>query len=49
MALERSDGGPKWTEGVAEFVELGMEAFQNQYRDEPGYAEEIAEAEPEAR
>lgn len=42
MALERSDGGPKWTEGVAELVELGMEAFQEQYRDEPEYAEEIA-------
>jgi len=42
MALERSDGGPKWTEGVAELVELGMEAFQDQYRDEPEYAEEIA-------
>jgi hypothetical protein len=41
MALERSDGGPKWTEGVAELVELGMEAFQDQYRDEPEYAEEI--------
>jgi hypothetical protein len=42
MALERSDGGPKWTEGVAELVELGMEAFEEQYRDEPEYAEEIA-------
>jgi hypothetical protein len=42
MALERSDGGSKWTEGVAELVELGMEAFQEQYRDEPEYAEEIA-------
>lgn len=27
MALERSDGGPKWTKGVAELVDLGMEAF----------------------
>lgn len=42
MGLERSDGGPKWTEGVAELVELGMEAFEEQYRDEPEYAEEIA-------
>ncbi|MBB6645379.1 hypothetical protein [Halobellus ruber] len=42
MALERSDGGSKWTEGVAELVELGMEAFQEQHRDEPEYAEEIA-------
>lgn len=42
MALERSDGGPKWTEGVAELVELGMEAFEEQYGDEPEYAEEIA-------
>jgi hypothetical protein len=42
MALERSDGGPKWTEGVAELVELGMEAFEEQYREEPEYAEEIA-------
>ncbi|GAA0677712.1 hypothetical protein [Natronoarchaeum mannanilyticum] len=42
MALERSDGGPKWTEGVAELVELGMEAFEEQYGDDPEYAEEIA-------
>lgn len=42
MALKRSDGGPKWTEGVAELVELGMEAFEEQYRNEPEYAEEIA-------
>jgi len=41
MALERSDGGPKWTVGVAEFVELGMEAFEEQYDDVPKYAEEI--------
>jgi len=41
MALERSDGGPKWTEGVAELVELGMEAFEEQYGDDPKYAEEI--------
>jgi hypothetical protein len=42
MALERSDGGPKWTEGVAELVELGMEAFEEQYGDDPEYTEEIA-------
>lgn len=42
MALERSDGGPKWTEGVAGLVELGMEAFEEQYQDEPEFGEEIA-------
>lgn len=42
MALERSDGGPKWTEGVAELVELGMDAFEGQYGDDPEYAEEVA-------
>lgn len=40
--LGQSDGGPKWTEAVAEPVELGREAFQEQYRDEPEYAEGIA-------
>jgi hypothetical protein len=42
MGLERSDGGPKWTEGVAELVDLGMEAFKEQYSDDPEYAEEVA-------
>lgn len=39
MALERSDGGPKWTEGVAEFVKRGIEAFKEQY----GYQSEDRE------
>ncbi|WP_226041308.1 hypothetical protein [Natrinema sp. DC36] len=42
MALERSDGGPKWTEGVAELVERGMEAFEEEYQNDPEYAEKIA-------
>lgn len=42
MGLERSDGGPKWTEGVVELVDLGMEAFEEQYSDDPKYAEEVA-------
>jgi DNA-binding MarR family transcriptional regulator len=41
MGLERSDGGPKWTEGVAELVGLGMDAFEEQWGDEPEYGEEI--------
>lgn len=41
MALERSDGGPKWTEGVAGLVKLGMKAFEEQYGDDPEYAEEV--------
>ncbi|WP_340102198.1 hypothetical protein [Salinibaculum salinum] len=28
MSLEQSDGGPKWTESVAELIKLGMEAFE---------------------
>lgn len=42
MGLERSDGGPKWTEGVAELVDLGMEAFEEKYSDDPEYGEEVA-------
>ena len=42
MGLERSDGGPKWTEGVAELVDLGMKGFEEQYSDNPEYAEEVA-------
>lgn len=41
MGLERSDGGPKWTEGVAELVDLGMEAFTEKYQDDPEFGEEI--------
>lgn len=34
IGLERSDGAPKWTEGVGRLVKLGMDAFQEQYQDE---------------
>lgn len=42
MGLVRSDGGPKWTEGVAELVELGMEAFKERGQNHPEFGEEIA-------
>lgn len=42
MGLIRSDGGPKWTEGVVELTQLGMEAYEKKYENNPEYAEEVA-------
>lgn len=42
MGLERSDEGPKWTEGVSELVKLGMKAFEEKYQDDPEFGEEVA-------
>lgn len=43
MGLIRSDGGPKWTEGLVGLIELGMEAWDEGFKSNSEIREELRE------
>lgn len=44
--IERSDTGHKWTEGVAELVDSGIESSEQRHRDGPECVKEVVKLKP---